>query len=734
MKPQNIFYRIVNGGIRFLTGLVILSLLLHSIFGTSFIGGIAGEDGSLQERTLNIPDSPFGHLFILILVLAVMVLVRRASRTALVRRGGRAWLSADNEKLLRILCLIEAAAGCIWIVVTQLAPASDPAKVYAIAMQWREMNFSAFAEGGYLFRYPFQSGIILFYYLWSFLFGVGNYVGLQLINVIALVFVYYFLAKLAGYFWKDDTRIEPAVYIGLMLWIPLFFYITYLYGILAGMACSLCAVYMAARYLETRKYRYMLAAALAMGIATVLKTNCLIYGIAVICFLLYDIIVSPMKEKLKSALCILLLLLGVVCCNTASNRYVEQLAGCELPEGEVMVSWVVMGLSDAPLGPGGYSGYIGDVFTLYHYDTEQITQASVAEIGNLLAGMAAEPLDVGIPFFAAKTAFQWNDPTFIGMHLNAGRKSAITMPGIVQSVIDGGGSVVLSVILNGLQTLIWFGALCCLAMRRKSGNLYELMGAVIFLGGWLFHFAWESSSSYTIPYFVVLIPYAVKGYRELTRMLDDMVMGMWRAKRKGSGLHPAARWKSLTLRKRINDICVITAAVLFAVALAAFTRTNLFGRTLGLDDGAEAAEQFYHRGEGHKETFATGYYLVSPYLAQNEVLAQQDGAVKTEAKASDSGQEILVSAQNAAVTIRFRSTGEVLAVPAADRGIPVSYMDDSMNMFYEYDDNMKCNWKLLDAGDGTYYILSGDLALTWQDGQVAMQRFDGSEEQRWMLD
>lgn len=735
IKRYDIFYQIVNSVIRLLTGAVILSLLLHSIFSTSFIGKVVMADGSIWERTLNIPDSPFKHLLILFLVLAVMVLIRRAFQTALVRRGGRAFVSADNDRILRILCLIWAVAGCIWVVATQLAPGSDPAKVYTIAMQWREQNFSAFAEGGYLFRYPFQSGIILFWYLWSFLFGIGNYVGLQMVNVAALVLVYYFLAKLAGYFWKDDRKIEPAVYIGLMLWIPLFFYITYLYGILTGMACSLGAVYMTAKYLETRKYRYMVIAALAMGIATVLKMNCLIYGIAVICFLLYDIIVSPLKEKLKSALCILLIVLGVICCNTVANRYVEHMAGCELPDGEVMVSWIVMGLQDTPLGPGGYSGYIGDVFTEYHYDTEQITEASVAEIKRILTKMAANPLDVGIPFFAAKAAFQWNDPTFIGMHLSDNRQSAITMPDAARSVINGSGRVVLSVILNYMQTLIWFGALSCLIMRRKSRNLYELMGSVIFLGGYMFHFAWESSSSYTIPYFVVLIPYAVKGYRDLVRSLGGLVGRRHAGKSDRSKLSLLIHWKSLSLRKRVYDITVIFICVMFLVTLAAFTRTNLFKRTLGLDDGAEALEQFYRAGEIRAETLATGYYLISPYLEQTQVLTQQDGlgsAVVTQERTEDAGQRIMVSVKNGTVTMRFKNTGEVLA--AADSGVPVSYMDDSMNMFYEYDDNMKDKWKLKDAGDGTYYILSGRLALTWQEGDVLMQPLEDAKEQRWVLE
>ncbi len=785
-KGFYVFYQVINGLIRILLAGILFCLFLHSIFSTSFIGKMTGEDGSVYERTLNIPDAPWKHFIVLFLVPAVMALViilrdGLQKRTAKEQRfpvifGSRMFDGERGErKFLGILCLIVAFAGCMWITSTQLVPGSDPAKVYTIAMQWREQNFSAFAEGGYLFRYPFQSGIVLFYYFWTFLFGINNYAGLQLVNVAALVLVYFFLARLAGYFWKEDRKIGPAVYIGLMLWVPLFFYITYLYGILVGMACALGAVYMAAKYLDTRKYRYMVIAALAMGLATVLKMNCLIYGIAIGCFLFYDIIVSPVKEKMKSGFFVLLLILGVAGCNGAANRYVEQITGYEPAGGEVMVSWVVMGLQDTPLGPGGYSGYIGDVFAKYHYDEKLITEASIADIKKILTRMAENPLDVGIPFFAAKTAFQWNDPTFIGMYLNDNRQSAVLMPDLAQSVIDGRGSVVLSMILNYMQSLIWFGALCCVLMRRRSRNLYELMGGVIFLGGYFFHFMWESSSSYTIPYFVVIIPYAVKGQLDLARRFKGFISRRFRSRQPAACMEvgaPAGVEAVGTIEDEIQQIPwgaktpsekrrAITAAAMFA-ALAglvwAFTRTGLFERTIGLDDGPEAVQQFYsgrsaveqlYSGSGKQES-VDGYYLISPYSEPDCVLTQEGGlgsavvtkhlgqvlADKGVPDAAEDGltQEILVKVKNGTATLRFRNTGEVLAVSEAEGSIPVSYMDDSMNMFYSRDEGMKTTWKLRPAKDGTYYILSGEEALTWRDGAVVLAPLEETDAQKWRLE
>ncbi|MCM1426144.1 MAG: glycosyltransferase family 39 protein [Eubacterium sp.] len=364
MKRQECIYKIANRVIRILLILIVSGICLQSMLSTSFLGYIIKEDGSRQQRTLNIPDSLLRHLLVFILCMAAFVLVRRLWQHI---RTGKFW-TAVREKCsvcaaIKLLCVLTGIAGCVWVLMTQLRPASDPAKVYDCAIQWREKNFSSFAEGGYLFRYPFQSGMVLFYYLMSFLIGTDNYLGLQFINVAALIVIYYLLAKLAGLYWKEDGKIQVFAYIALALWVPFFFYVTYLYGIMPGMACALAAVYMMFRYLDKRQYRYMLLAAVFIGIATVFKMNCLIYLIAIACFLVYDIIVtSERRNKLRSLLFIIFMIISVKGLNQAVYSCVEHISGYEMPDGEVMVSWIVMGLSETPVGPGHYSGYIGDVF------------------------------------------------------------------------------------------------------------------------------------------------------------------------------------------------------------------------------------------------------------------------------------------------------------------------------------------------------------------------------------
>ncbi len=616
--------RIVNSFLRCVMASIIAVLLLHSMFSTSFID-TAITEGTYYEHSENIPDDPVLHLVVFAAVILLLMAGRRVYRCLRERnvcKGLKSW------HILCAGCVILSAAAAWFILATQLRPGSDPAKVYTIAMQWREHDFSAFEQGEYLFRYPFQSGIVLYYYVLSFLFGIDNYVGIQLANAAALVLLYLFLAGLAGLYWKTDKKIQGAVYLVLMTCSPLFFYITYLYGILPGTVFSLAAVYLAIKYLEAEdiclsesathrqgsrsnrckdaKHLFLLmaGASLCIGVATVLKMNCLIYAVAIGCFLFYDILNVDWRKwrqkrlwirQLRSLLFIGLMVLAIAGCNGVVNRYVEHLSGHELAEGEVMVSWVVMGIQDAPLGPGSYNGYNGEVFERNGYDTEKITQESLAEIKKILKKMAENPLDEGVTFFARKDAFQWNEPSFTGMYLNDYRRSAVTIPETIQSMINGRGRVMLMDYFNQIQTIVFLGALCYVFLHWKSRNLYELFGGVVFIGGYLFHFFWEASSSYTVPYYVVLMPYAVKGCLDLSRKLDDGMREVAAVYREQGGfgrtaavlLRRAAAWG----KKRRFAVC---ATVLLFVLLLLFMQTNLFHRTIALDDGEEMVSRYYH--------------------------------------------------------------------------------------------------------------------------------------------
>ena len=50
----------------------------------------------------------------------------------------------------------------------------------------------------------------------------------------------------------------------------------------------------------------------------------------------------------------------------------------------------------------------------------------------------------------------------------------------------------------------------------------------IFIGGFIFHLFWEAKGQYTITYFVLLIPYCVKGLMDMTDEIADGILNLER--------------------------------------------------------------------------------------------------------------------------------------------------------------------------------------------------------------
>ena len=128
-----------------------------------------------------------------------------------------------------------------------------------------------------------------------------------------------------------------------------------------------------------------------------------------------------------------------------------------------------------------------------------------------------------VQFFYEKIVSQWNNPTFQSFWINKARATGTgkEKAAIVKSV-NGTGMVnkVISEYMNVIQSIILFGATVFVIINFKKNNGKQLIFAIMFIGGFLFHMVWEAKCQYTITYFVLLIPYSVRGYLQLSNIID----------------------------------------------------------------------------------------------------------------------------------------------------------------------------------------------------------------------
>lgn len=95
-----------------------------------------------------------------------------------------------------------------WIFLTRPVPVADDMMVSNAAVQFLNNDYSMLQKGGYVYQYVHQLGIIWLLEQIYRLFGAGNYLVYQMLNVLALCVVYGCLLKLSKNFSKQRRQSE----------------------------------------------------------------------------------------------------------------------------------------------------------------------------------------------------------------------------------------------------------------------------------------------------------------------------------------------------------------------------------------------------------------------------------------------------------------------------------------------------------------------------------------------
>ena len=128
-------------------------------------------------------------------------------------------------------------------------------------------------------------------------------------------------------------------------------------------------------------------------------------------------------------------------------------------------------------------------------------------------------------FFAAKLRSEWTDPTWQSLWIQEVGWKRAEMPDYAQDLLlpEGTGHRRLLFCWNVLQTLLYGGLFLWSVMvpgRRDRDRRYrEILPALVILGGFLFHVIWEAKGQYTVVYAAMMVPLALRGYRETSAFI-----------------------------------------------------------------------------------------------------------------------------------------------------------------------------------------------------------------------
>lgn len=409
--------------------------------------------------------------------------------------------------------MLFALGSLAWIAVgTWLICSIDPIYVrtdvemcHKVAAQFLEGDYGRFFYG-YIDKNPHQLGLVSMILL---LYTISRSTAFfQAVYLSMILLINFFVWKCSELTFGKDHPVQPLVIILSFLFLPLLFYMLFLYNNIPGLCFLMAAVYCLLKYRKGGSVWFAAVAVCALSAACIVRTNVLIAAIALTGLCALWFFQNPKAGTLVLALC--LMLCPVLSQNLLRQHY-RNVTGAELKGGTPALGYVYMGIEESPSGNGWFTSYCEKV-----YQQEQDPQRASAIIKQDIRRRLGEMHDplYTLDFFAKKLASTWLEPTYQSIWSGPGvENGAECKNGVLMSLYGGGKANKLfgfaaQIMMIGLYLLaglypFWKG-------RMEDGRIhsYAVFALVHFLGGFLFHLFWETKSQYVFGYVVVLIPLA----------------------------------------------------------------------------------------------------------------------------------------------------------------------------------------------------------------------------------
>lgn len=400
-----------------------------------------------------------------------------------------------------------------WITQTQFWYYGDTEKIYMCAGGFLNKDFQQWMPGGYAQKWPHQNGMILFVALLLKLFEVT-----QTFVIFAYVSLFFWMVTVLSLRYTllllfEDKALVNVQSIMLALYLPYAFFVNFMYGDVPGYGFAAAAVYFAVRYHKKNHPASLILSAVLMALGICFKQNCMIVLVGIVIFLAYDLLRPGIGENARvrwGAFAGFLVIVFFVV--SLPNRIVESVSQLELSSGNSKYAHVAMGLQGSEKAPGWYNTYNERVYEENDYDTEAAARASKENIRGSVNYFIAHPM-FAWSFFHHKLALEWNNPTFECFHIQNFRNTSLELSGFVKSVINDGGkaNILLIFFMDMMQSALYFG-IFLFFLLWKGEDPWSLLFGLLFIGAFLFWMFWESKPLYVLPYFLFMIPYALKGY------------------------------------------------------------------------------------------------------------------------------------------------------------------------------------------------------------------------------
>ncbi len=453
-------------------------------------------------------------------------------------------LIAKVKKLpLRVLQIIlfvwTFLLGTVWVLSSQVCPSEDSMTVTSAALQFSQDNFDLLSSSQYFHNYPFQLGYVLFnegvIRFLSLFKRPETVMVLEVLNAFFLAMIHTLLLSLCARLFRDDrVNLVAAVLLGISA-APVID-CTFTYGIYPGMAFAILAMYLELRWLNESKPLFAVGAVLSIAVAMMLKSNYLIWMIAMV--LIWLVKMPARKRWVVDGMFIAATVVLCMAVQPTVRSIYQKRSGVDLGDSIPYASWIAMGLSESDLAPGWYNIYItvGN-FEQSDYNAEEAGRRSMEHIKERLKYFAENPQYTN-DFFYRKIVSQWNEPSYQSIWNNTVRYQYKDKNAFAHWVCFEGERPVKRY-MDLFAQMVFFGFFLSTLYLLKRKEFLFTMVPVVFLGGFFYQLISEGKAQYIIPYFILMTGYAAFGTVSLydyaaARVRKESLLGKLLAVRAGA--------------------------------------------------------------------------------------------------------------------------------------------------------------------------------------------------------
>lgn len=350
----------------------------------------------------------------------------------------------------------------------------------------------------YLEAYPQQLSLSFIYSMFFRIIHFDVMEVLRILNLVGNILIVLAIYKIGSHLSKTYKTNKVLLLTLIVTFISLPLLSTFIYGDIPSLSLCLFSVYFMMKYTETKKIVYPIFASIFTMLAYLMRMNSLIFIIATVMYLLFNLIKDFRKKEIKekilnTAIIIMYIFILIFPSTLVKNYYVEKY---NLDKNKVYPneSYLLMAMEEAPRGNGWYNEPTAEAAIR---NPEGIRSEYVERIKNRLGYFLQNP-GYAFNFYTMKITSMWTENTY-----SAIRNNTSTENDPLEKYVEP-----LTFYQKALLILTCVCSLIVLIQNRKNISMEIIFLITIFIGGFAFHILWEAKSRYIIPYIVVLIPVA----------------------------------------------------------------------------------------------------------------------------------------------------------------------------------------------------------------------------------